>query len=473
MRLDQVFAYLQSMPWALEERFLGRMVDVFMRHEVTGKLTEQEIQAATGRARGSNAPASLALHGDVAVIPVRGVLDRYAADFQDVSAPVGTSQEAIQRDLRAAAADPTVRSILLSFDSPGGAIGGLLETAALIRETAAKKPTSAYLDQQCCSAAYWLASQADHIYCSADSHVGSIGVYCPVIDRSQEFKTAGRSVDLIKAGALKGGGYPGTSLSPEQRASIQKNINSLYAMFVDQVAQGRELDRAQAEKLATGEVWVGAEAIAVGLVDEVATLDQVIQKLRSAGGVAGAPHRGTLAGDNDMSTDKTQGTSPATLEQLEEAFPGEANAAFVLGQVKAKATLQTAELAFSKMEKTRLEARTAQLLKERDELTAKAAADLKKAQDETAAVRASLEKAKKENNTPGFGAAEGAPAAGAGSADEVDPNEDAGVQFKKLCDKKAAQCPHLKGDWKAIAKLVRAEHPELAVKASEGSPATR
>jgi hypothetical protein len=99
--------------------------------------------------------------GDVAIVPVSGPIFRYANLLTDVAG--ATSIENLARDFRTAVDDPSVRSIVLETDSPGGQVAGVSEFAEQLRAAAAIKPVIAYVSDLGASAAYWIASAASEI----------------------------------------------------------------------------------------------------------------------------------------------------------------------------------------------------------------------------------------------------------------------------------------------------------------------
>ena len=112
--------------------------------------------------------------GGIAVIPVHGVLSQKGGEFS-------TSIEGIEREVRAAAADPDVRAIVLDVDSPGGSVFGVQSASDAVLEAAQAKRVIAVANPMMCSAAYWLSSGASEIVAAPSAYVGSIGVFGPEV----------------------------------------------------------------------------------------------------------------------------------------------------------------------------------------------------------------------------------------------------------------------------------------------------
>jgi ClpP class serine protease len=93
-----------------------------------------------------------------------------------------------------------------------------------------------------CSAAYWVASQADAIYAAPSARIGSIGVIIPFLDKAEAMELAGMRMEVFASGKFKGIGLPGTSLTDEQRALLQGEVEEIFADFKSAVlARGRKI----------------------------------------------------------------------------------------------------------------------------------------------------------------------------------------------------------------------------------------
>ena len=189
----------------------------------------------------------------------------------------GVSTVEARRALRQAVEDAGVRAIVLCIDSPGGEVAGTFDLADEVARAAAIKPVTAYLEDLCCSAAYAVASQASRVVANRSAVVGAIGTYMVIPDSSRAAQNAGVNVHVVRAGRLKGAGSPGSEVTGEHLAEFQRTVDGLNAQFIATVAQGRGMSVEDVAMLADGRVWVGADAIEVGLVDAVGSLDEVMR----------------------------------------------------------------------------------------------------------------------------------------------------------------------------------------------------
>ncbi|WP_052512863.1 S49 family peptidase [Paracoccus sanguinis] len=215
----------------------------------------------------------------VAIITIAGSLVNRGAWVGANSGLV--SYEGIAAQVAEAQADRSITSVILDIDSGGGEAGGITSLGQAIAALAATKRTVAVVNDTACSAAYWIASQANEIVVSETSAVGSIGVVSLHVDRSGEMAEMGWVPTLIHAGAHKVDGHPFGALPDDVRASWQASIDGLYATFCDAVGRGRgaRLDAAGA-RATEARVLYGREAIAAGLADRLGTFAEVLADLK-------------------------------------------------------------------------------------------------------------------------------------------------------------------------------------------------
>jgi ClpP class serine protease len=300
------------------------MVDIIERHADGVRMSADEIAIAIGRAAPeaavdtiAGAPARLEprmqIVNTTAIVPVRGILARYADQVNSISQPQGRSAESVQDDLRAALADPKVDRVVMRLDSPGGMVNGTAETGAVIAALqAAGKPVFAFVDGLCASAAYWIAASCDSITASSPSaQVGSIGVMGSVVER---VSPKGMKITTLRSSPLKAPG--GEKVTSEQMASLQKNINDLASNFYAHVAQSRGLDVASPEYAAaiTGEAFTASVAKTLGLIDSIAAWDSFLAGVMGTNALAaGTPPVANHAAQKAASSPDTR-QKPDTMK---------------------------------------------------------------------------------------------------------------------------------------------------------------
>lgn len=280
-KLVRVMNAIINEPWLLTPDMHRVLTQIATAHAFGGAAeNDQHIKAATFAENPKK--RDFAMIGNVAVIPVEGVIGR---KFSDTLYSSGvTSVDIFQRMLNNAADDDAVDAILISMDSPGGAVTGVPEAAAAVGYSAQKKPVIAYADGQMCSAAYYLASAASQIYALPSAQVGSIGVYLSLLDMSRAAEMQGIRVELFKSGKFKGMGQPGTSLNDEQRAMLQARVDKIGKKFRSDVVTGRqrEIDPA----IMQGQSFDADEAMTAGLIDGITNFEGALSDAAFAGRIA-------------------------------------------------------------------------------------------------------------------------------------------------------------------------------------------
>ncbi len=198
----------------------------------------------------------------IAHIPIGGVIGHKLTAIERGYGVVDSAD--IASDIVDAMMTPEVHTLLFDIDSPGGMVNGTPELAGMLRDVREKR-TIAWTDGEMASAAYYVASGAQEIYASPTAAVGSIGVYVPWLDSSAAMQAAGMKVDIIRSGPYKGMGFPGTSLSEEQRELLQMRVDEIAGGFKSFVAQSRAIPEAAMQ----GQVFSGDSALTNGFVDGI------------------------------------------------------------------------------------------------------------------------------------------------------------------------------------------------------------
>jgi len=194
-----------------------------------------------------------------AVVPVRGVIGRGLSELERMCGCCDLNS--VEEMLEDCERDEAITTIILAIDSPGGTSVGVPELASRIREMS--KKVIAFTDNEACSAAYWLGSQASEFYATPSSSVGSVGCFIAYEDESKRYADAGIIVDVIRAGKYKGAGIAGTSLTPEQREMLQGEVLEIWESFKADVKSVREfVDESSLE----AQIFSGRKAADLGLV---------------------------------------------------------------------------------------------------------------------------------------------------------------------------------------------------------------
>jgi len=360
---DQFFGF-----WAMEEaRFWSEFNQVkqLNLHLHLGGQAVAEAQAVASQG------SSFDRAGKIAIIGLHGKLMKQQASLSN-----STSTVMVRRQVRAAARDPDIAAIMLHIDSPGGTVAGTEDLADDIAAAAASKPVHAYVEDLCASAAYWEASQALHISANAGSLSPSIGTYGVVYDMSGAAAMEGVKAHVVRAGAYKGAGTPGTEVTQEQLAEMQRNIDALNERFLLAVSRGRRMEMSRVRELADGRVHIAEESKRLGLIDAVESFDAALSRLADA--AQSQSRRKPMSMNNHVVPDATHVTPEATggdeqppmakvvgtlqppaasagsYNEIKQGCAG-ADAAFICSQLEAAATLAQAQAAWMAEQNQRIE----------------------------------------------------------------------------------------------------------------------
>lgn len=272
--------------WAIEEgaqeRYLNQIGAVDFAE---ASRRAEEVFAAT-KAKRQEGDKLYEQIGSTAVVRLSGPLTKKPTSMSWLIGGASTLQA--REAIRSAKADKTVGQLLMVLDSPGGQVDGTEQLANDIR--AFGKPTGAFVDGLCCSAALWIATACDSIVASGNTDtVGSIGVITSVTDYSRLYENQGMHVEVVSTGMHKGSGTRGTPLTAPQRAEIQRHIDDLGANFKQAVMAGRGLTEEAINALATGTVWTAERAVDLGLIDSVCSFDDCLSQLSAQAEDPGHP----------------------------------------------------------------------------------------------------------------------------------------------------------------------------------------
>lgn len=252
--------------YAMEESALNKYISLYDNkglHEAINKYAGQ-VDYKT---------YDVTYHGGVGVIHISGIISRHADMLASFFGMGSAAIENIAKDFQSLLDNDEVKSIILDFDTPGGAITGVNELAEIIYNARGIKPIKAYVTGLACSAGYFLAAACDEIIIDEMGSVGSIGVMRVVSkqnDKSVIFKSSQSPMKNIDGESEQG------------RAEYQAKVDYLASIFIDKVAKYRGITSDEVINRGNkGGVLVGAVAVTAGLADRLGSMDQLIIELNN------------------------------------------------------------------------------------------------------------------------------------------------------------------------------------------------
>ena len=337
-------------PWAIAGHHLDPLVARWNASDQRRHIAAAELAIE---------PATLAYFvstGGAAVLRVDGMLTKYGNSFDG-----GGSLVALRKQVLDADRDPTVKSLLLVVESPGGTVAGTSELASAIHNFS--KPTFAFLEDLAASGAYWIASQAQQVFANEAASVGSIGVFSVVRDSSGQAEQSGIKVHVVSSGAHKGAATPGTVITPEQIAVIQETVNSYAELFCAAVRRGRGLSAEELSQVTDGRVFDAKTAVTKKLIQGVSTFEEVLVMAESVSSASSsvvaappttpAPQR-IAASLAELRAWPAPQRIAASLAELRACCPG-ATSEFLLAQIEQGATASDAMQAWCRHLAARVE----------------------------------------------------------------------------------------------------------------------
>ena len=168
-----------------------------------------------------------------------------------------------------AADNDNIKGVLLSVNSPGGAVAPSIEIAYAIKRLKAKKPVVAYAKGTIASGSYYASIWADEIIANPGSMVGSIGVIMKGADLSEVMRKIGIKMQGVHAGKYKELGTTDRPWNEYEVNELNKVIQGTYDMFTQDVADARDLNISKRDFFANAHIFTAHQAMQVGLVDSL------------------------------------------------------------------------------------------------------------------------------------------------------------------------------------------------------------
>lgn len=253
-------------PWAIAPQALEAL---------QASAREARTSCSTIPARANQAPH---MAGEVAILRLDGVLFR---DPGMMAMMFGSSTAEFANQLEDLSTDPDVRAILVEIDSPGGEVRGVQAAAQAMAAANRAKPVGVLANGTMASAAVWIGLQAGTVaIADHTTQTGSVGVVATHIDVSGAHEQRGIKATEIVAGSYKRIASNYAPLTSAGRAELQRQVDALYAIFLGAVGAARGVTPDLAHKqFGDGRIFIGKEAVDVGLVDRIATRSEMLAEL--------------------------------------------------------------------------------------------------------------------------------------------------------------------------------------------------
>lgn len=175
-------------------------------------------------------------------------------------------------------ADSSIKAVVLRVASPGGSVLASDKIKRQLDKLGEDKLLVASFGNFAASGGYWISNNCERIFSDNTTLTGSIGVFSIIPDFSKTAK------DILHIGVTSVGSNKHSDmyslvkpLDTEEKAYMQKSVEDIYDNFVKIVSEGREMRPAYVDSIAQGRVWTGRDALRLGLVDEIGTLEDAVK----------------------------------------------------------------------------------------------------------------------------------------------------------------------------------------------------
>ena len=278
---EELNAMLNNLELNFPSDFLekGLADELLSREELQQKLADLYVTDSYKKVKS----ISLADYAKIKDIPNLKATNKIAVIYAEGNIVDGDESEQVAGDRFAkiiadVRADKDVKAVVLRVNSPGGSVMASEKIKAeldLLRENV---PVIASYGDYAASGGYWISANSDYIFANATTLTGSIGVFSMIPDIGGVIKNKLHvTVTPVKSNEhadMMGLMRP---LTPKEEAYMQASVERIYDQFTSLVAAGREMTVEEVDAIAQGRVWTGAEALEIGLVDEIGTLEDAIE----------------------------------------------------------------------------------------------------------------------------------------------------------------------------------------------------
>lgn len=176
-----------------------------------------------------------------------------------------------------------MKAIVFRVSSPGGSPEASEQILAAVRAArAAGKPVVVSMGSYAASGGYWISSEADWIVAQPSTLTGSIGVFGGKFVLADALGRFGVDMRELTVGGQYADAFsPTQPFTNSQRAAFAGSMDRIYDDFITRVATGRKLEPARVREIAKGRVWTGAQALPLGLVDQLGGVTEAVAKAKA------------------------------------------------------------------------------------------------------------------------------------------------------------------------------------------------
>ena len=196
----------------------------------------------------------------------------------DGNEPEGVAGDRFAKIIADVRNDKSVKAVVLRVNSPGGSVLASEKIKAELDLFGDDVPIIASYGDYAASGGYWISTNCDYIFSNATTLTGSIGVFSMIPDVGGVIKDK-LHVTITPVNSNKHADMLNMMrpLDSKETAYMQASVERIYDRFTAIVAEGRDMTVENVDAIAQGRVWTGAEALEIGLVDQIGTIEDAIE----------------------------------------------------------------------------------------------------------------------------------------------------------------------------------------------------
>ena len=180
------------------------------------------------------------------------------------------------KEIDALRKDKNVKAVVLRVNSPGGSVAASVKIRRALDLLQKEKPLVASFGNYAASGGYWISNGCEHIFSDAATITGSIGVFSMIPEFSGVTKKVGVGIESVGSNKHSDMYSLMRPFDAGELAYMQASVEDIYEMFVNLVAESRHMEVPAVDAIAQGRVWTGADALEIGLVDAIGTLEDAV-----------------------------------------------------------------------------------------------------------------------------------------------------------------------------------------------------
>ena len=191
--------------------------------------------------------------------------------------------------------DKSVKAVVLRVNSPGGSVSASVKIREALDLLQKEKPLVASYGNYAASGGYWISNGCQKIYADRNTITGSIGVFSMIPEISEVAKKVGVGLETVNSNKHSDMLSLTRPFDAQELDFMQASVEDIYESFVNLVAESRGQEPEAIDAIAQGRVWAGTDALEIGLVDEIGTLEDAIQYVAALADMVSSDEYGVVS----------------------------------------------------------------------------------------------------------------------------------------------------------------------------------